>query len=132
MKTKPLLLFSSSLELATGIALMANPALVASLLFSAALPPIGEAVGRVGGFGLFSLAIATWPRGEGDHAQSTTALFLYNLMAACYLSYLKFSGEFNGPLLLVACVLHALFAVLFLRPAYESLTNKGAPDTKYP
>jgi hypothetical protein len=130
MKTKPLLLLSSSLELVTGIALMASPTLVANLLFSAGLTPPGEAAARVGGFGLFSLAIATLPRGEGDHAQSTTALFLYNLMAAPYLSYLKFSGEFNGPLLLVACVLHGLLAVLFLRRAYESLANKRSPDTR--
>ena len=126
MKTKPLLIFSSSLELATGIAVIAAPNLIANLLFSAGLTRAGEAIGRVGGFGLFSLAIATWPRRAGDHTQSTSALFVYNLMAACYLAYLRLSGEFNGLLLAIACVLHGLLAVLFLRPVYETVANKGS------
>jgi hypothetical protein len=75
MRNKTLLLLSSSLELVTGLALIAVPNLVAGVLLSAGLTPAGEAVGRVGGFGLFSLALACWAEGEGDHKQPIRALF---------------------------------------------------------
>jgi hypothetical protein len=119
MKPKALLMFSSSIELATGLAVIAAPSVVAGLLFSAGLTPAGEALGRVGGFGLFSLAIACWPGGVRDHTRAVRALFCYNLLAACYLGYLRFGGEFHTLLLLVACVLHGALAVLFARVAYE-------------
>jgi hypothetical protein len=120
MQNKTLLKFSSSLELATGIALIVAPGVVAKVLMSVGLTPGGEAIGRVGGCGLFSLAIACWPRAVGDHAQGIRALFLYNFMAACYLGYLIVGGEFRGILLLSACALHGLLALFFIRPVYQS------------
>jgi hypothetical protein len=126
MKNKTLLMLSSSLELATGVALIAAPSLVSSVLISTPLTPSGEAVGRVGGCGLFSLAIACWPRTESDLTQPIRALFLYNLMAASYLGYLKISGEFSGIVLVLACALHALLVLLFVRPAYQSTIGKGS------
>jgi hypothetical protein len=126
MRNKTLLIFSASLELVTGIALIAVPSLVASVLLSAELTPAGMAVGRVGGIGLFSLAIGCWPRGEGDHMQPISALFFYNLMAACYLGYLRIGGEFSSFLLLPACALHGFLALLFMRPVYKSAADKGA------
>jgi hypothetical protein len=126
MKNKTLLMFWSSLELPAGIALIAAPSRVAKLLISAGLTPGGEAVGRLGGCALFSLAIACWPRADGDHTQPIRALFLYNIMAACYLGYLKIGGEFSSFLLLPACGLHGLLALLFIRPVYESAVGKGS------
>jgi hypothetical protein len=125
MRNKTLLIFSASLELATGIALIAAPSLVASVLLSAELTPAGMAVGRVGGIALFSLAIGCWPRGGGDHMQPISALFFYNLMAACYLGYLRIGGEFSSFLLLPACALHGFLALLFMRPVYKSAVDKG-------
>ena len=58
MKNKTLLMFWSSLELPAGIALIAAPSRVAKVLISTGLTPGGEAVGRLGGCALFSLAIA--------------------------------------------------------------------------
>jgi hypothetical protein len=124
MKTKTLALISSSIELATGLALVAVPNLVANVLLSAGLEPAGEAVARVGGFGLFSLALACWPTGEGDRPQPVRALFVYNLVAACYLGYLRFGGEFTSYLLLPACVLHGLLGLLLARPAYRSVIDR--------
>jgi hypothetical protein len=124
MRTKTLVLISSSIELVTGLALAAVPNLVANVLLSAGLTPAGEAVARVGGFGLFSLALACWPDGEGVHKQPITALFVYNLVAACYLGYLRIGGEFTSPLLLPASGLHGLLAVLFARPAYRSVIDR--------
>lgn len=124
MKNKTLLVFSSSLELATGIALIVAPGLVANVLLSAGLTPSGDAVGRVGGIGLLSLAIACWPRVDGNDTQSNRGLFLYNLLVACYLGYLRIGGTFSSPFLLPACVLHGLLALLFVRPAYDSVVGK--------
>jgi hypothetical protein len=132
MRNKTLLVFSSSLELVTGIALIAVPSHVTSLLLSAGLTPGGVAVSRVGGFGLFSLAIGCWPRGEGDHTQPIRALFFYNLMVACYLGYLKFGGEFSSFLLLPACALHGLLALLFVRPVYRSAVDRGSDILERP
>jgi hypothetical protein len=128
MRTKTLLTISASIELATGLALIAAPSLVARVLLSAELTPGGEAVARVGGCALLSLAIACWPRTaclphERDHEQSTRALFLYNLLAACYLGYLALSGDFASPFLIPAAALHAILALLLIRPVYETVKS---------
>jgi hypothetical protein len=130
MKTKTLLTISASIELATGIAIILSPRLVANVLFSTELNPGGEAIGRVGGCGLVSLAIACWPRGaclpgEREHEQPTRALFLYNLLAACYLSYLELSGDFASPFLIPAALLHTILTLLFIRPIYETAKNRA-------
>jgi hypothetical protein len=117
IKDKTLLTISASLELATGVAVIAAPSFFARVLFSADLTPGGEAIGRVGGCALISLAIACWPRSTGDHSQPIRALLLYNLVAACYLGYLGISGEFASPFLLPVAVLHGLLALLFIRSA---------------
>ena len=117
IKDKTLLTISASLELATGVAVIAAPGLVTRVLLSADLTPAGEAIGRVGGCALISLAIACWPRSTGDHSQPIRALLFYNLVAACYLGYLGISGEFASPFLLPAAVLHGVLALLFIRSA---------------
>jgi hypothetical protein len=124
MRTRTFLLVSSSIELATGLALIAVPNLVADVLLSVGLTPAGEAVARVGGFGLFSLALACWPEGEGDNKRPIMALFVYNLVAACYLGYLRIGGEFTSHLLLPASGLHGILAVLLARPAYRSVIDR--------
>ncbi len=125
MRAKTLLTISASIELATGIAIILSPRLVANVLLSTELTPGGEAIGRVGGCGLVSLAVACWPRGaclpgERDHEQPTRALFLYNLLAACYLGYLALSGDFASPFLIPAAALHVILALLFIHPVYQT------------
>jgi hypothetical protein len=125
MKNKTLLMLSSSLELATGVVAMAAPSLLTDVLFSSGLTPGGRAIGRVGGFGLFSLAIACWPRVEDQRMQPIRALFLYNFLAACFLGYLRAVGEFSSPFLLPACAVHGVLALLFARPVFESAVGRG-------
>jgi hypothetical protein len=127
LKIKTLLMLSSSLEVGTGLALITAPGLVAEVLLSTGLAPGGQAVGRVGGIALVSLAIACWPRGEGEHPQPIVALFLYNLLAAFYLGYLRIGGEFNSFFLFPASALHGILALLFARPAYEKVFH-SAPE----
>jgi hypothetical protein len=112
MKTRTLVLVSCALEGATGLALIASPGLVVRLLLGAGLCVGGIAVGRVGGFGLLSLALACWPNRNVVITQATVSLFVYNLLAATYLCYLGLKGSI-GYLLWPACALHALLALLF-------------------
>ena len=125
MRTKTWILISCSIEAATGLALVAAPNLVANLLLGVGLPPSGEAVARVGGLDLFSLALACWPQGTGDNRQAIRALFVYNLVAACYLASLRIGGVFTSLLLLPASGLHALLGALLVRPAYRSGVDRN-------
>jgi hypothetical protein len=99
--------------------LILSPTLVVDVLFGVDLSQGGVAVGRVGGFALLSLAIACWPR-SATPTQATQALFVFNLLTALYLGYLKMGGAFPSYFLLPACLLHLVLAILLARPAYQS------------
>lgn len=59
--TKILLIATALLETATGVALMASPAIPVSLLFGAPLDaPVGLTVARVAGAALLTLGLACW------------------------------------------------------------------------
>lgn len=124
MRGRSLLVLSSSLELVTGLVAIAAPSLLANVLLSSALTRAGEAIGRVCGFGLLSLAIACWPREGKDDTQAISGLFVYNVLASCYLGYLKVTGAFSGLLLLPACIVHGLLTLLFVRPVFEGAIGK--------
>ena len=119
MTTRMLVTLSAAIEAVTGVALIADPSLVARVLLGAGLSGAGIAVGRVGGLGLLSLGLACWRSGDDATARAIWALFIYNLLAAIYLGYLRLGGGFDSYLLWPACALHALLAVLLARPAYE-------------
>jgi hypothetical protein len=118
MTTKTLVTLAAGLEVATGVALSLSPTLVVRVLFGADLSDGGVAVGRVGGFALLSLAIACWPHKDA-FAPATRAMFLFNLLTALYLGYLKVGGGFVSFLLLPACLLHAVMAILLARPVFQ-------------
>jgi hypothetical protein len=124
MTTRTLVMMSALLEGATGIGLIANPGVVVNLLVGGSLSMGGVAVGRVGGFGLLSLALACWPSRGSVTAQVAVALFTYNLLAASYLGYLGVGGHV-GYLLWTACALHALSTLLLSSPAYVALRSTG-------
>jgi hypothetical protein len=126
MKPRTPAVISAVVEAATGFALIANPSFVVHLLIGSALSDGGVAIGRVCGFGLLSLGLACWPSGAVVTAQATSALFIYNLLTAVYLGSLSVVGGFAGYLLWPACVLHALFALLLVRPAYQAVRRQGS------
>ena len=123
MMTRKLVFVAAAIEAATGVALIANPNLVASLLLGADLSEAGTAVGRVGGFGLLCLGLACLPNRDGATARVTWVLFVYNFLAAVYLGYLSFGGVFVSKILWVAFVLHVLLTILLARPAYEAASG---------
>lgn len=123
MTTRTLVAVSAAIEAVTGVALIANPGFVAAVLLGASLDGAGVAVGRVAGFGLLSLGLACWPGHDDAIARATWVLFVYNLLAAFYLGYLRVGGGFVSYLLWPACALHAVIALLLARPAYESVLS---------
>ncbi len=121
MTTRTLVRLSSAIEAATGVGLIAVPDLVARVLLGVGLSASGIAVGRVAGFGLLSLGLACWPTADDATPSAVRALFVYNLLAALYLGYLRANGEFIALLLWPACVLHAVLALMLGRRTIESL-----------
>ena len=117
MTTRVLAALSAALEAATGVALIADPDLVAGVLLGVGITGGGIVIGRVGGFALISLGLACWPRANDAGAQAIWALLAYNLLAALYLGYLRIGGSFVSYLLWPAFALHALLALLLARPA---------------
>jgi hypothetical protein len=112
MSSKRLLAFAAIVESITGLALMAQPALVARLLLGADLSGAGLAVGRVAGCGLLSLGLACWPRREAA-LPALRAMFTYNLLVGAYLAFLRLGGELVGMLQLPVMALHTVLALLF-------------------
>jgi hypothetical protein len=80
MTTRAVVKLSAAIELATGIAVMADPGFVVRVIFGVALSRGGGALGWLAGFGLLSLGLACWPRGEVATLEITQAMFIYNLL----------------------------------------------------
>ena len=117
MNTRRLMTLSAAIEAATGLSLIAFPGVVGRLLLGSGLADNGVAVARLTGIALLCLGLACWPSRDDTTRPTVRALFIYNLLAALYLGYLRIGGGFVGYLLLPAFVVHVLLAVLLLRPA---------------
>jgi hypothetical protein len=114
---KKLLAIAAFIEAATGLVLLAVPALVGWLLLGVELTGVSIPVARVCGIGLFSLGIACWP------CAATSCAFLgmlaYSVLATLYLLYLALGGEWIGLLLWPAVVLHGVLTVLLARAWFK-------------
>lgn len=112
-----LLALTAAIEAATGLALMAAPAVVVRLLLGGEISGASIPLGRVGGLGLLSLAMACWPRRDaaGDTAPALRAMLTYNALVALYLLSLGIGGEWVGPLLWPAMALHGILSLLLAR-----------------
>jgi hypothetical protein len=120
MNSRTTMMLSSAIEIATGIALIAIPDLVARVLLGTGLSASGIAVARLAGCGLLALGLSCWPTADHVTPQATRALFAYNLLAGLYLGYLRVDGSFASFLLWPASALHVVLAMLLARPALES------------
>jgi hypothetical protein len=117
---------SAVLEIATGVALIADPAFVIHLLIGAQLSGGGVAVGRVCGIGLLALGLACLPSRNTESTRTTTALFVYNLLSSVYFGYLGGGEHFTGPLLWPACFIHGLLALMLAVSVYKDLRRLPA------
>jgi len=100
-------------EAATGLALIAVPTIVARLLLGADLSGVAVVVGRVAGIALLSLGIACWPGSDktGNKSPALCGMLTYNSLATLFFFYLIIGGQFVGPLLWPAAILHGGLAV---------------------
>ena len=112
---KRFLTLTAIIEAATGLGLIAVPAIVVRLLLGSELIGASIPLGRVAGVALFALGVACW-LAQYD-AQScaarglVSAMVLYNIGATLILALAGIDSGFVGIALWPAVVLHAVMAV---------------------
>ena len=106
---RKLLPLAAVVEVATGVALLVVPLLVGRLLLGAELAGVSIPVARVAGIALIALGVGCWP-GPG-----MVGMLIYGVLTTLYLLYLGIRGEWVGPLLWPAVVVHAVLTVLLAR-----------------
>ena len=96
-------------EIATGLALLLVPSLVALLLLGEGLAGVAIPVARVAGLGLIGLGLACWP------GPPLAGMLFYSVAVGLYLAFLGVMGTFAGILLWPAVALHLVFSLLLVR-----------------
>jgi Ca2+/Na+ antiporter len=111
-----ILAFGALVEAGTGLALVIDPAIVATLLLGAGLSGVGMLLGRCFGIALLSLGLACWPARQraGSTLPAFRGILLYNVLIALYLAYLGTVGHLWGLLLWPGVALHAVVALLLV------------------
>jgi hypothetical protein len=111
---KKVLTVAAVAEAATGMALLIVPSL-GRLLLGAEPTGVANPIARVAGIALIALGVCCWP--------GSTALFgmlTYGALVTLYLAYLGVIGEWVGPLLWPAVVIHALLTALLARAWFQA------------
>jgi hypothetical protein len=108
------LAFSAVGELATGLALIAMPALVVKLILAPVTSEMIVPVARLAGIALVALGLACWPGSHRAGDGPFRALLTYNLLVAAYFAYLGVAQHLVGLLLWPVVGLHAAVAGLLL------------------
>ncbi len=108
------LTFAAVFEAATGLALLIVPLLVGRLLLGAELTD-AIPVARVAGIALIALGVCCWPG-----STALCGMLTYGVLATLYLACLGVNGEWVGPLLWPAVVLHAILTILLARAWFQS------------
>jgi hypothetical protein len=122
MKKMPI--FAAGVEVVTGLALIVAPFFVVRLLFGTDLTGVSIPVARVAGIGLLSLGIACWPTKQFTRT-ALCAMLTYDLLVTLYLLYLGIRGEWVGPLLWPAVVLHAVLTALLARAWFKPMRRQA-------
>ena len=103
---KKVLTVAAVAEVATGMALLIVPSLVGRLLFGAEFTGVANPAARVTGIALLALGVGCWP---GEHHALP--------------DYLGVIGEWVGPLLWPAVVLHGVLTLLLARAWRKARTQ---------
>ena len=109
----PLLAVAAAGEAVTGLALLIFPSIVVQLFLGTEIVAAGIVVGRLAGIALIALGIACWP--GGGVSRALCGMLTYSVLATVYLACLGVRGEWAGPLLWPAVVLHAFLTILLTR-----------------
>ncbi len=113
---RKILTLASIVEFGTGLALLADPPIVAGLLLGTKLPAVGTMIGRCFGITLIALALACWPSRTEVVGRTAAfrAMLIYNVSIASYLAWLGTADSMKGLLLWPAVALHAAVALLLV------------------
>ena len=95
------------IEAGTGLVLIIAPSLVGRLLFGAEFTGVANPAARVTGIALLALGVGCWPG-----ITALCGMLTYGALVTLYLAYLGVIGEWVGPLLWPAVVLHAILTAL--------------------
>jgi hypothetical protein len=112
---KKVLTVAAVVEVATGMALLIVPSLVGRLLFGAEFTGVANPAARVTGIALLALGVGCWPG-----STALCGMLTYGALATLYLAYLGVIGEWVGPLLWPAVVLHGILTVLLAQAWFQS------------
>ena len=118
---KKLLMVAGIAEVGTGLALLVVPSLVGRLLLGAELTGVATPAARVLGIALVALGVACWP-----DRPALCGMLIYGAAVTMYLSYLGIRGNWVGPLLWPAVVLHAVLTLLLTRAWFTDLHSQGS------
>ncbi len=114
---KKVLVLAALIEAATGLALLVVPALVGLPLLGAELTGVSIPVARVAGIALIALGIACLP------GLALLGMLTYGALVTAYLAYVGIRGEWAGPLLWPAVVVHSVLTLLLARAWFRSRRN---------
>jgi hypothetical protein len=122
---KRLLTLAAVAEETTGLALLVVPSLVGRLLLGEELTVMAIPVARVAGIALIALGVACWP------GPPLVGMLVYSALAMAYLAYVGIGGQWAGPLLWPAVVVHAVLTALLARAwlATRTTAKSGNPTT---
>jgi hypothetical protein len=112
---KKVLTVAAVVEVATGMALLIVPSLVGRLLFGAEFTGVANPAARVTGIALLALGVGCW-----SGSTALCGMLTYGALATLYLAYLGVIGEWVGPLLWPAVVLHGILTVLLAWAWFQS------------
>ncbi len=123
-----LLRICAILEAATGLAIVAVPAVVIRLLLGAETTGAALVVGRVLGFALVALAVACW-YGRSSTRLALAGMLIYDLLVAVYFGYLGVQGDWVGPALWPAAAAHAVLSALLARSLLKAMAASAEPSS---
>jgi hypothetical protein len=110
-----LLKFTAIIEAATGLALIALPAIVVRLLLGAEISGASIPLSRVAGAALLALGVACWLARDDTESRASrglvVAMLMYNIPATAILAFAGIRLHLGGVVLWPAVVLHAAMGV---------------------
>lgn len=123
---RKLFIAMATIEMATGLALITSPPMLAWLLLGSPLdPPAALIIARIGGVALLSLATACWFAADDENSRSAggvmAAMVLYNCGAVILLAYAGVGLGLSGLGLWPAVLVHIVLAVGFI----ASIKSRG-------
>ena len=112
---KRFLILTAIIEAATGLALIALPAIVVRLLLGAEISGASIPLGRVAGAALLALGVACLLARDDTQSRAArglvVAMLMYNIVATAVLAFAGIGLGLHGVVLWPAVVLHAAMGV---------------------